>query len=123
MGKTQTIGAEKRKLNKIFEKIPENKKNLCKKLIENAAFMAATLDELQKEINENGPVITTVNGNGFEVMQENPAQKSYISMIGKYNQTISQLTSLLPDQKQDGVYKAGESLAKFVAGGKPVELR
>ncbi len=110
-------------MNKIFEKIPENKKNLCKKLIENAAFMAATLDELQKEINENGPVITTVNGNGFEVMQENPAQKSYISMIGKYNQTISQLTSLLPDQKQDGVYKAGESLAKFVAGGKPVELR
>lgn len=123
MGKTNKIAAEKRKLVKIFEEIPENKKKLCSKLIDNAAFMAVTLEDLQKTINDEGPVITSVNGNGFEITQEHPAQKSYISMMGKYSAVIGQLTNLLPDQKAETVQKAGENLARLVAGGKPVELR
>ncbi len=123
MGKTNKIAAEKRKLVKIFEEIPENKKKLCSKLIDNAAFMAVTLEDLQKTINDEGPVLVSVNGNGFEITQEHPAQKSYISMMGKYSAVIGQLTNLLPDQKAETVQKAGENLARLVAGGKPVELR
>lgn len=121
--KAAKVAAEKRKLLKIFQNLPENKKKLCDKLIGNAAFMAATLDDLQKRINEDGSIITAPNGNGFEITQEHPAQKSYNAMMGNYKAVINQLTALLPDQKADNIAKAGENLARLVAGGKPVEIR
>lgn len=117
--KEARIKSEIARLDKIFSNIEENKKKLIKKLIDNAAFMTITLEELQKSINEDGPVITSINGNGFETINEHPAQKSYNQMIAKYTSTIKQLTDLLPDSKEDSVSKAGESLAKFVAQGKP----
>lgn len=115
----KAIKKEITKLNKIFKNINEDKKKLCDNLIKNAAFMAVTLNELQTEINDKGPIITGTNGNGFEVSQENPAQKSYNTMINRYTSVIKQLADMLPDSKQDGINKAGESLAAFVAKGKP----
>lgn len=123
MDKVKRIKEEKTKLEGIFKDIPENKKKLCAKLIENAAFMAVTLEDLQEIVNEEGPVITATNGNGFDITQEHPAQKSYVSMLAKYSTVINQLQNLLPDQKSESVSRAGENLAKMVVGGKPVELR
>lgn len=113
------IKAEKKKLSSIFVDIPENKKRLAEKLIENAAFMAVTLEDLQEVIKDEGPISTFVNGNGFETVQEHPAQKSYNTMINRYSSVIKQLHELLPDSKQDAVNNAGEALAMFVAKGKP----
>jgi len=123
MDKLTRIKAEKDKLNKIFADIPENKKKLCAKLVENAAFMAITLEDLQEVVNSEGAIITAKNGNGFDITQEHPAQKSYVGMLAKYSSVINQLSNLLPDQKSETVTKAGENLARLVTGGKPVELR
>lgn len=107
------------KLNKIFKNIGEDKKKLCDNLIRNAAFMAVTLEDLQNEINNNGPIVTCINGNGFEVQKENPAQTSYNAMINRYTAVIKVLTDLLPDDKTETTNKAGEALAAFIANGKP----
>lgn len=123
MTKVERIKKEKDKLNIIFTDIPENKKRLCAKLIENAAFMAVTLEDLQDIVNTEGAIMVAKNGNGFEITQEHPAQKSYVGMLAKYSSVINQLQNLLPDQKSDSLTKAGENLAKMVVGGKPVELR
>lgn len=117
--KDRRISKEIKKLNSIFENISEDKKELCNNLIQNAAFMAVTLADLQKTIQEEGAIITSVNGNGFETMQEHPAQKSYNTMINRYSAVIRQLSDLLPDTKQDVINNAGETLAAFVAKGKP----
>lgn len=119
MEKDKLISQELKRLKKIFKNIPEGQRKLVDGLIQNAAFMAATLAELQERINDSGAIIRQVNGNGFETTQENPAQKSYNTMIGKYTAVIDKLSALLPDTKADGVSKAGESLAAFVAAGKP----
>ena len=121
--KTRKIYEEKKKLKEIFETIPENKRKLCDELINNAAFMSVTLKELQAIINKEGAVYSSVNGNGFEVIQEHPAQKSYNTMIGQYKTVINQLVLLLPDSKETAITKAGENLARLVAGGKPVQVR
>lgn len=113
------ISKEMRRLNKIFENVADDKKKLCSNLIKNAAFMAVTLEELQERIQSEGAVITSMNGNGFETMQEHPAQKSYNTMINRYSSIIRQLTELLPSDRQDAVTSAGEALAAFVAKGKP----
>ena len=117
--KDKKIISEIEKLNKIFANMSDDKKALCAKLIQNAAFMAVTLEELQEKINTDGAVMSFVNGNGFETIQEHPAQKSYNTMINRYSAVIRQLSDLLPDSKQDVVMNAGEALAAFVAKGKP----
>lgn len=115
----ERISEEIERLSEIFADIAANKKALCEKLIQNAAFMAVTLEDLQETIQEEGAVINFINGNGFETMQEHPAQKSYNTMINRYSSVIKQLQDLLPDNKQDAVLNAGEALASFVAKGKP----
>lgn len=117
--KDRQIKKEISKLKRIFKDIAPNKKTLCEKLIQNAAFMAVTLEELQEQINEEGSVIKSINGNGFETVQEAPASKAYNTMINRYTSVIKQLQDLLPDAKTDNVNKAGEALAAFVAKGKP----
>ena len=116
--KDDRIKKEINKLKRIFKDINKDKKTLCAELIRNAAFMAVTLEDLQNDIMENGAIITGTNGNGFEVVQENPAQRSYNTMINRYASIIKQLQELLPDAKTENINKAGEALAAFVAKGK-----
>lgn len=119
MEKDPEIKKELRKLKKIFADIPENKKQLCGNLIQNAAFMAVTLRELQEEVLLNGAIIPTKSGNGFETIKDNPAQKAYTTMIARYAQVIGQLQGLLPDQKSEAAAKAGDALKQFISAGKP----
>lgn len=122
MAKDTEIKKEIAKLNKIFKDIPEDKKKLCEGLIENAAFMRCTLNELQKEVVEKGAVIQYTSGNGFESIRDNPAQKAYTTMVARYGNVINQLSALLPDTKQDVINKAGEALFSFATKGKNIEL-
>lgn len=121
--KESRIKKEKNKIKKMLAEVSESKIKLNEKLIENVAFMAVTLEDMQVQINEEGSVIVAKNGNGFDITQEHPAQKAYVAMMAKYTTAMNQLVSLLPNSKQDSAQKAGEKLAKFVANGRPVELR
>lgn len=111
MEKEKQIKAEEAKLNKIFADIPKEKKKLCEHLIQNAAFMAITLQELQKDITERGAIIEGRSGNGFECIKDNPAQKAYTTMISRYSGIIDQLNKLLPNDKD---IAPGNELMEFV---------
>ena len=52
--KDKLIQAEVDKLSDIFHFLPEDKKKLCEGLIQNAAFMKVTLEELQADVVEHG---------------------------------------------------------------------
>ena len=92
------------------------------KLIENAAFMAVTMADLQADINAKGTVISTVTGNGFTVLKDTPSVKQYTTLISRYNTTIAQLAELMPSSKVEAERAAGEALAKFVVSGKGVNI-
>lgn len=100
MEKKDQISAELRKLKKLFEDVPANKRDLCDGLIQNAAFMAVTLKELQTEVIANGAVISCQSGNGFDTIKDNPAQKAYTTMVSRYTDVINRLMQLLPDETQ-----------------------
>lgn len=119
MEKEKRIKKEISKLKKIFSGLSETKKKLCESLIENAAFMAVTLEELQKTIKDEGAIGEFTNGNGFGVLQEHPAQKTYNTMINRYASVMKQLIDMLPNAEEDEKNNAGEALAAFVAKGKP----
>ena len=67
--KEKRIRKEKTKLKKIFKHISDDKKKLVENLIQNAAFMSVTLEDLQKNISTEGAIIRAKNGNGFETVQ------------------------------------------------------
>lgn len=107
MVEDKKIKQEITRLRKIFKDLDGDKKELADRLINRAAFMMGTLETLEEDVKINGPVITSVNGNGFNVTQENPAQKSYNVMIRNYNGVIKALFEMLPDSngEQDELMK------------------
>ena len=84
------------KYEQMCSTLDENKSKVVKKLYTEAAFMEVTLEELQARVNKDGAIIETINGNGFAVLLENPAQKSYNTMIRNYNTIIKTLTEIIP---------------------------
>ena len=99
---------------KLYESIEENKKPLAKKLYNQAVFMEKTLNELQELVNNEGAIVTATNGNGFDVMSEHPAQKSYNTMINRYTALMAKLIDLLPEDANN----KSDELLDFIGGGK-----
>lgn len=101
MDKEKLIKKEIAQLNKIFADIPSDQAKMVEGLIQNAAFMRITLEELQREVIENGAVIQCQSGNGFDTIKDNPAQKAYTTMVARYTQIINQLQTFLPKQVEE----------------------
>lgn len=100
------------KYKKIFKNVEKDKKTFVEKLCKEAVFMELTLMELQKKIEEDGAVIETTNGNGFKVKQENPATKSYNTMIRNYNGIMKTLVEQVPEGAE------ADELMLFLGNGK-----
>ena len=99
--KDKKIKAEINKFKKIFKNLPEDKKVIAERLYQQAAFMLITLEELKSKVKKDGSIIETINGNGFEVKAEHPAQKSFNIMIKNYNATIKLLIDLLSETEDE----------------------
>lgn len=93
----ELIEIEAKTLRDQFNDISGNKRAIAFKLIDRVAFMAITLKILEENIKTKGPVVKMENGKQKLVI-ENPAQKSYNTMINRYSTAIDKLTSMLPKE-------------------------
>lgn len=93
--KDEFIKKEIARLKRIFKDIEPNAKNTATGLIEEAAYMKATLCELKEIIDKEGAVDEMPQGS-YSIMREHPALKSYNAMVQRYANVIKQLISLLP---------------------------
>ncbi|WP_405317593.1 hypothetical protein [Faecalibacillus faecis] len=98
--KNKKIKKETQRLKKLFKELPENKKKMAEKLIENAAFMSITLDELKDDIKLYGVKETYVNGANQYGFKESIESKTYNTMIKNYMNIIKQLNDMLPEDKK-----------------------
>lgn len=98
--KNQKIKKETNKLKKLFKELPENKKKMAEKLIENASFMSITLDELKEDIKVYGVKETYVNGKDQFGFKESIESKTYGTMVKNYMSIIKQLNDMLPEEKK-----------------------
>lgn len=94
------IKEEIERLNDVLKNIHESKRNIAKGLIENIAFMSVTLQDLQEVIKTQGPIINFEQGSQ-KMMVENPAQKSYNTMVNRFTTATRQLFDLLPKDLVD----------------------
>lgn len=99
------IKAEVKRLNGILKKLPEDTKKVVKSLIENAAFMTVTLEDLQKTINENGVITEYQNGENQWGTKKSPEVEIHLQMTKNYSMIMKQLADHLPKgepQASDG---------------------
>ena len=88
---------------KFYESLSENKKEFLSPLIQNAAFMRVTLDDLQEIITKEGPVDSYQNGANQSGMKQSAALQAYNALVKNYASVIKRLTDMLPPMKQNAV--------------------
>ena len=100
LSKGEILSKEKKKLEGIYSKLEDKTKKSVSSLIDNAAFMAASLYDLRKIINEKGYVEEYQNGQNQKGIKKCSEVEIYNTMIKNYMSCIKQLTDLLPKQKE-----------------------
>jgi len=110
--KEQQIKKEITKLNRLFKDMDIPVKKAVQSVIENTAFMAVTLRELQDYLNENGLICEYQNGENQFGTKKAPEVDIYNTMIKNFVSTMKSLTDLLPKKIGDSIKEDG--FDKFV---------
>ena len=84
-----------KELEQIMDKIPVEKSNEAKLIYDELVFILITLDELKKQIQEQGAVEHFKNGKQ-DFLRESPALTSYNKMMKTYDTFYKNLLNLVP---------------------------
>lgn len=100
-------------LEEILARIPEDKKYIGQKIIDELIFMQDTLTTLKRKIKENGTEEEFIQGKQ-NFVRESTALRSYNTTVQRYSTLYKQLTDLMPKttepEKSNAVYD-------FIKGG------
>lgn len=115
------IKKEQKRLQEIFKNLDTNKKKGVEKLIEDAAFMAVTLEETRQIIARDGIVETYQNGANQTGVKKSSAVEVYDKMVNTYSRVVKQLIDLIPERvvinpEEDEDDDPAEELLAFVNG-------
>lgn len=113
--KQKIIKAEITKLKKLFADLPVNKLKAAEGLIQEAAFMKATLGEARKMIDKSG-ILDWFEQGPNAYYREHPATKVYNTMIQRYATVCKQLFDMVPDGDKNK--DAADELMEFVKKAK-----
>ena len=98
--KDQRIKREIARLKRVFRDLDKNKLQTVESLINKAAFMAVSLEELQEIINAEGYTVEYQNGENQKGTKQSDAVKTHIAMTKNHASIIKQLTDLVPPEKK-----------------------
>ena len=96
--KEEIIRSEKLKLDGIYAKLESETKKSVSSLVDEAAFMAASLYELRKIINEKGYTEEYQNGQNQKGVKKCSEVEIYINLSKNFMSIMKQLTDLLPKE-------------------------
>ena len=98
--KETRIKDELARLSDIYKVLPPNTLAIVMPLLENAAFMKVTLDDLQEVINANGCSDDYQNGANQFGKKASADLQAYNSLIKNYNTVSDRLEKLLPPEQR-----------------------
>ena len=104
--KDQRIRAEYLRMKKLFSALPGNELKFCDPLLQNAAFMKVTLEDLQKAINENGVTDNYQNGANQSGTKASADLQAYNSLANVYNALMDKLSAKLPKEMRKSKLQA-----------------
>jgi len=109
--KDARIKKEMLKLRRLFKDMEKSTMDTVSSLINNAAFMSITLEDLQETINLEGAIAKYQNGENQWGTKKSPEVDIYNTMIKNHMAIIRQLSDLLPKAANVGV---GDDFEEFV---------
>lgn len=98
--KETRIKDELARLSDVYKVLPPNTLAIVMPLLENAAFMKVTLDDLQEVINANGCSDDYQNGANQFGKKASADLQAYNSLIKNYNTVNDRLEKLLPPEQR-----------------------
>ena len=114
--KAEIIKAEKRKLSGIYTRLDKKTKKSVDSLVDEAAFMAASLYELREIINEKGYTEEYQNGANQKGIKKCSEIEIYNTMVKNYASVVKQLTDLLPKEQAKLVGGIADGFEEFING-------
>jgi len=109
--KQKVIKKEIRKLRRLFKNLPKDKQKAAEGLLQEAAFMKATLEETRHIIDQEG-ILEHFEQGAQKFLREHPATKVYNTMINRYATVCKQLFDMVPDHEASK--QAEDELMAFV---------
>ena len=108
--KAERITREERRLKRNYKNIQKDKSAVVEGLIRRAAFMRATLEDMELYLDERGFVEMFAQGDQEPYERERPVARQYQQMNKNYQSIIKQLSDLLPKepikQKEDDGFES-----------------
>lgn len=99
--KETRIKEEKQRLSEIFKGLDKNKLDTCAVLIDRAAFIAISLEDLEEYLNLTGWVEEYQNGKNQYGMKKSAAADVHISLTKNLNAIMKQLLELVPPAQKE----------------------
>lgn len=99
--KKTRIEREKKRLLEIFKDLEPNKLSTCQALIERAAFITISLEDLELLLNETGWVEPYQNGESQFGLKKAAAADVHISLTKNLNAIVKQLLDLVPPAQKE----------------------
>ena len=100
--KLKRIKRERTRLNRVFADLDENKKKTCAALIDRAAFITISLQDLEEQLNATGWIETYQNGENQSGVKRAAAADVHISLTKNLNAIMKQLLELVPPAQKKG---------------------
>ena len=97
--KKELADKELTRMEKLFHPLPENERTFIQPLLENAAFMRVTLDELQIKIRLEGATDEYQNGANQCGVKISAAIQAYNQLMKTYHTLMDKLMAKLPAEK------------------------
>ena len=99
--KNTRVTKEKKRLMEIFKDLEPNKLQTCHALIDRAAFITVSLQDLEEMLNETGWVEYYQNGENQSGMKKAAAADVHISLTKNLNAIVKQLLELVPPAQKE----------------------
>lgn len=94
--KETRVKKEKKRLCEIFKDLEPNKLKTCSALIDRAAFITISLEDLEEQLNYDGWTEYYQNGNNQSGWKKSAAADVHISLTKNLNAIVKQLLELVP---------------------------
>lgn len=113
--RAKMVKKEYLKMRRLFSDLPLDRKRMLDGLLQDAAFMHATLDETRMMIRRDGVTERYQNGAAQFGIKKSSAVEVYDRMLNSYAKVMKQLSDELPvEAKKDAV----EEIMKFALNKK-----
>ena len=99
--KEKKIKKETKRLRKVFEGLEPNKLKTVDALIDRAAYITVSLQELEEQLNREGWVEEYQNGRNQCGLKKSAAAEVHISLTKNLNAIMKQLLDLVPPAQKE----------------------